>query len=262
MAWARHVKHLFKCDRWVNYGAVFLDERDRLLRLRRVQVDVGGSLHALCAIGLGIRREWSALDVEHVLDVVDLVHPGIDRLVEIHSFRNVAGDGHADLVGRASDGGDFGLGHRAIDLHLLEAGLVITLNPLLRIVGSVNTLHADCGGTVAVDHASREDSRPETAPFADRITDGGNEFKFVAAVAHGGCAGGQVDRPPLDLFEVRVHVPEAGKDRLTLDIDHLGVGWNPYFGAWPGCDDAIPIDENHGVVDRPAACTVDEGGPD
>ena len=59
----------------------------------------------------------------------------------------------------------------------------------------------------------------------------GDELKFVAAVAYGGYARGQIDRSPLHLFEVRMHVPETGKQELSFRINDVCVFRNFHFAA-------------------------------
>src|SRR5579872_138299 len=107
----------------------------------------------------------------------------------------------------SSDGGDVGLGHRAVDLNLLESEAVVAVDPFLRLVGVIYALNAQGKRSITVDNASRQDSRTEAVAIGDRIADGGDEFEFIAAITDSSYAGGEIDRTPFNLLEVGVHVP-------------------------------------------------------
>ena len=136
---------------------------------------------------------------------------------------DVAGDGHAEAMGLGGDGVDVCGLHRTIDFHLLEAGIVIAVHPLLCLIGRYSRARRREQGTVAVDDAGGENSRAEAAALRDGVANGGDEFEFVAAIANGSRASGEIDWAPLDLFEMGVHVPEAGQDGSCPRVNDFGV---------------------------------------
>ena len=87
--------------------------------------------------------------------MIDLVLPGFNDLIGIEAFGDVAGDGHAEMMGFVGD--DFHLFqfHRAINLHLLETGVVIFVGPHFGLFGRVHARHAE-GQRPAAVHDSRE----------------------------------------------------------------------------------------------------------
>jgi hypothetical protein len=149
-------------------------------------------------------------DVGNVVKVVDLILPGLNDLIRIQPFRHVAGYGHAEAVGFVGDGLHFFELHRAVDLHLLEASIVVAIDPLPCLLGSIGARHSDSHWAGAVDKACEEKARTKAASLGNRVAHGFYEFKFVAAIADGGDTGGEIDWPPLDLLEVCMHVPKSG----------------------------------------------------
>ncbi len=85
--------------------------------------------------------------------------------------------------------------------------------------------------------ASRRPGAESTA-LGDGVTNRGDEFEFVAAVADGGHSGCEIDGPPFDLLEVSMHIPEAGEKKLAFCADNLSLLRNFNFGPRPGGDNA------------------------
>src|SRR5262249_61242690 len=85
---------------------------------------------------------------------------------------------------------------------------------------------SDGARPLAVHEAGEENGRTQSLAFFDRVADGADEVELVAAVAHGRHAGGEIERSPLDLLEMGVHVPETGEDRLPLHVDPAGARRN------------------------------------
>ena len=97
-----------------------------------------------------------------------------------------------------------------------------------------------------------ENARAEAAALRDGVAHGGDEFEFVAAVAHRGDAGRQIDRSPLDLLEVGVHVPEAGQNGFAVSIDDVRVLGNLYLARGPAAT-MRPLSNHDGRVGDGAA---------
>ena len=80
------------------------------------------------------------------------------------------------------------------------------------VLGTVDAQGAERLRAVAVDQAVDDDARADATAGVDGVAYRRDELHDVAFVAHGGDAGGEVDRGLLDLLDVGVHVPEAGQD--------------------------------------------------
>ena len=254
----RHIfrvqEYLVQRDRRVHHGVVCRQEGDRARGFRRLEIE-----RRLDRIG----RSGRWLGPHHLVDVgdvVDLVHARPDALVGVHPSRYVPGDGHPQPVGLGGDGGHDLRLDAAVDLHLLEPGGVVPLDHghrLLRRVGPVDT---DGVGRVAVDDAGQQEPRPHPAPRGDRVAHPGDEFELVADIPRRGHTGGEVDGPPLDLFVVRVHVPEPGQDALAPGVDHRhSLG---HLDARARRRDPTLLDDHHRVRHRRAAVAVDQGAAD
>ena len=74
--------------------------------------------------------------------MINLVLSGVDGLIRVESFRNVTGDGHAKVMRFLSDRLQFFELHRAVNLHLLEARVVIFVGPHARLFGRVHASDA------------------------------------------------------------------------------------------------------------------------
>ena len=100
----------------------------------------------------------------------------------------------------------------AVDLDLLEAGVVIAPHPGDALLGRAGAGEADAGGSVTIDDAGGEEPRPDALAAVEHLARAEEEVELVADIARGGDAGGEVDRSPLHLGVVGVHLPEAGQD--------------------------------------------------
>src|SRR5215472_666152 len=182
-----------------------LEEGDRLLRFRRVQIQIRSGFQAIDPTHVfGERRVHDVVDV---LNVVDLVLTGFDDLVCVQTFRHMASDGHAKPVRLVGNGLYLCEFDRAVDLHLLKTGSVIAIDPLSGLFWSVDTLYAQCHRATAIYDAGKQQTRAEAAILRYGIADRSDEFEFVATVSDRGYTRGQVDWPPLALFEMSMHVP-------------------------------------------------------
>ena len=112
---------------------------------------------------------------------------------------------------------------RAIDLHLLEACRVVAIHPHAGLLGCVDASDAKRHGASAVDNSGEQQARAEPSILGDGITDGRDEFKFVAAIADSRDPRCEIDRSPFHLLEVGVHIPEAGQEEFSFGIDDVSV---------------------------------------
>src|SRR5579862_6619448 len=100
---------------------------------------------------------------------------------------------------------------------------MVLVGPLAGLFWSVDALNAQCHRAGTIDDSGQQESRAKPTALGNGVTNRGYEFKFVAAIAHRGHSSRQINRAPLDLFEVSVHVPEAGQKKFAFSIDHVGV---------------------------------------
>jgi hypothetical protein len=135
-----------------------------------------------------------------------------------------------------ADGFDvFGL-HRAVNLHLLKARVVVALHPHLRIGGRIHACNPDCIRAISVHDSRQQHVWAESLAAVHRVSHGGDELEFVAYITDGCNARRQVNRPPLHLLVMSVHIPQAGNDVFTGDVNTLGIRRNFYFFARTGGD--------------------------
>ena len=73
----------------------------------------------------------------------------------------------------------------------------------------------------AIDNAGEQKTRSEAAALCDGVAYGSDEFKLVTAIADRRNPGREINWSPLNLLEMRVHVPEAGENSFAVRIDHL-----------------------------------------
>ena len=99
----------------------------------------------------------------------DVIHAGRRGLLDRHAVGDVAGDGHAEPVRLGADRLDDRRRDEAVDLDLLEAGVVILRDRLLRLFRRRRVVDAERVGAAAVDEAGRDDARTERAPGRDRV---------------------------------------------------------------------------------------------
>jgi len=190
--------------------------------------------------------------------VVDLVHAGLDALNCGHAIGNVAGDGHAVVMGALGDDGDEGGRDGAVDFHLQRTGGVIAVNDSDGFSGRGGGDGADGVRAGAVHDSGHVDVGTDAAAAVDGIFDGGDEVELVAAVADVGDSGGEIDGTPLDLLVVGVHVPQAGEDEFAGGVEDGGILRNLDFVARAGSDDGVASGEDDGVGDGRGSGAVDE----
>ena len=92
----------------------------------------------------------------------------------------------------------------------------------------------------------------------DGVADRGDEFEFVAAIAHRRNSRGEIDRAPLDLLKVSVHVPEAGENGLAMRIDDIRVLGNLHLRSRTNRNDASVVDHDRGIRHRGGAGAVNQ----
>src|SRR5215472_2214414 len=135
---------------------------------------------------------------------------------------------------------------------------MVTIYPLAGLVGCIDALDTESQRPGSIDDSSEQQTRTETAILRNGIAHRSDEFEFVAAVAHCGYTGGEIDGSPLDLFEVRVHVPEAREQESPCRVNDVGVFRNLYFGSWADGFDASVFDHNGRVGDGGGSRAIDE----
>src|ERR1019366_7609565 len=133
---------------------------------------------------------------------------------------------------------------------------VIAIRPPKRLLSSVDPLHSYGIGACAVNDSSQQQTWTQSMVASDRVPNRGDEFELVAAVAHSSHASGKVDWSPLDLFEVRMHVPEARKNRFAAYVDHLSVPWHLHL--CPSSHNAPSPDDNRRVGLDSSSRSVDQ----
>ena len=109
----------------------------------------------------------------------------------------------------------------------------------------------------AVYHTRGQNAGTESLPPRDGVSDGGNKLKFVAAIANGRHAGGQIDRAPFHLFEVGMHVPQSRKDGLAPRIHNFRSCRHADLGARAYRGDSSMVDHNRCVRQSRMTGTVD-----
>src|SRR5918912_1376040 len=122
----------------------------------------------------------------------------------------------------------------AINLDLLDARLLVTIDHRARLCGRVRADHAELGGAIFINRSGLKGVRPHTAPLFERLAHRPYEIELVADIAHGGHACRQVDWPPFHLLVVRVHVPQTRQQGLAPRINDCGILWNFDLRSWPG----------------------------
>src|SRR5690349_3935839 len=114
-----------------------------------------------------------------VTDVIDLVLTGLDDLIAVEPLWHVSSHSHAQPVG---------------------------------FLPRVHPSHAQTKLPRAIDDARRQNSWTQSSAGSNSIADGGNKLELIAAVPNSRDSGGKINWPPFHLFEMGMHVPEAGKD--------------------------------------------------
>ncbi len=187
----------------------------------------------------------------------DVIQAHLDGLAHGEAVRNVPRHGHVRRVRRADDRRDSRRVQQRIELHLLEARARVARDRVAafpRIRGGDRT---EGRRARAVDESGEQQARAE-GTIAPRVTQGGGNVEFAAHVARRGHAAGQVDRTPLGLADVGVHVPETRQDRLADDVDRRHVVRHGHRRGRPGGVDPPVADDDHGPLDWRPTGRVDE----
>src|SRR5262249_37897669 len=137
-------------------------------------------------------------------------------------------------------------------------GIVITMNPFARLLWCVSASRSNGERTSAVHEAREQQSRPKPAPLCHCVTNRLDELQFISAIAYRGHASGEIYRPPLDLFEVRVHIPQPRQEIFPFPIDNAGLFWNLHLSARSPRLDAAFLDYNRRVGNRSRASAIDQ----
>ena len=98
-----------------------------------------------------------------------MIHAGGRRLLDGHPVGHVPGDGHAEPVRLGADRLDDRRRDQAVDLDLLEAGVVILRDRLLRFVRRRGVVDAERVRAAAVDRPASSDARTERALRRDGV---------------------------------------------------------------------------------------------
>src|SRR5215467_13083161 len=121
---------------------------------------------------------------------------------------------------------------------------MISIHPGTCLLGSVDSRDAKPDRTGAVDDSSQQKTGPESASLLNRIAHRSNEFKLIPAVADGGDTGREIDRAPLHLLEMSMHVPEPGKQELSFRINDVCVFRNFHLAARTDSHDDTVVDDD------------------
>src|SRR5580704_12018325 len=260
ICWALHEFH--QRHGGIYHALVLTQECDRLLARIRIYIQRLHHLRGLLSSCLfRIEILWPE-QVEDELNVVNLVHAIVDAVIRSHALWNVAGDGHPKLVRVAADGFDILGLHRAVNLHLLKPGVVVTLHPRLGIGGRVHARDPDRIRAIAVDDPGQQHVWTESLAAVHRIPHRCDELEFVAYVAHGGDARSQVNRPPLHLLIVSVHIPQSWDDELSRNVNTLCIRWHFHFVALADGDYLGAANHDRRICDARFTPTVDNSGAD
>ena len=141
------------------------------------------------------------------------------------------------FVGVRTDGLHVLRFHRAVDLHLLEAGVVITLSPTSRAsAGEFTRVMPIAYGTSPSTIPASSMCGPSALPLFTASRTWVMKSILVAHIAHRGDARREIDRSPLHLLVMRVHVPQAGNDVLAGTSMRCASGGNLHVLARTDCD--------------------------
>jgi hypothetical protein len=77
--------------------------------------------------------------------------------------------------------------------------------------------------TRTVDEPRQHVTRAQRLTGLDRIADGDEKALFPTHISDRRDAACQIRRRPIYLRRVRVHVPQAGNDRLAVDVDDRDI---------------------------------------
>src|SRR5271154_6660352 len=134
--------------------------------------------------------------------------------------------------------------HRTVNLHLLEARIVIFVGPHARLFGRVHASDAKSQWPGAVHDSSEQQARTEATALRNSVAHSSDKFEFIAAIANGCGARSEVDWPPFDLLKMRVHVPKPGEDRFAARVNFGSAFRNLHLFARPGSDDLSLFDHH------------------
>ena len=232
---------------------MLLEECQRLLRLGGVYVKVSSGVSTFGTRGTVGKRRLH--DVGNVGDVVDLVLAGGNGLICTEPLRHMSGHGHAKAMRFIRHCFQIFQRHRAVDLHLLESGGVISIGPHARLLGGIHPFDANGHRSRAIHDSGQKQTWTKAAALGDGIAHRGNEFQLVAAVAHRGDSGREINWSPLDLLEMGMHIPQPGQDGFALCVHDLCAMRDFHFGPWTRCDDASFVNHDRGIfAPEPPRC--------
>ena len=168
------------------------------------------------------------------------------------------GDRHAQPVRLGADHFHQRRSDQAVDLDLLESGAVILPDHLFRFLWRRGIVHAERIRTGAVNKAGKQEARPERALRRDSVSQNRDELELVPHVADGRDPRRQIDRGPLDLRDMGVHVPEAGHQRLPRHVNRRHIVWNRDRRARADVGDAAVPNDDDAVRHRRPPGPVDD----
>ncbi len=102
----------------------------------------------------------------------------------------------------------------------------------------------------------------ESLAAVHRVSHGGDELEFVAYVADSCNARREVNRSPLHLLVMSVHIPQAGNDVLSGNVNTLSIRRNFYFVARTDGDYFAVPNHDRRVCDGCFARRVNQRGAD
>jgi hypothetical protein len=110
-----------------------------------------------------------------------------------------------------------------------------------------------------VDEPGRDHARSDRAPRVPALAEITELVDVVGQIAHRGDARGDV-QDPVHLAEVRVHVPEAGQQRLSGGVDHLRTVGDAHLPVSSRAPHAVPHHHDGCARAHPPGLNVQHGG--
>src|SRR5262249_42682645 len=202
-------ENLHQCHSRIDGRAGVLEECNRLFGFRGFEIY--GGRHTGLPL-LWQHNRWN------VLNVIDLIHPGFDALKRVHSLGNVPGHRHSQPMSFFANRSQYLRLDRTVDLYLSEPSFLVTVDDFSRLLRSIGANDSERRWTVTVNDPRKQHPRPKTSARLDCVPYRSDKLEFVTDIPAGRDSGSKVDRSPFDLFEVRVHLPEARQYGFSFRI--------------------------------------------
>ena len=155
--------------------------------------------------------------------MVHHVHTGINAGLCGHALWYMPGNGKAEAVSFISDGSYNSRCYGTIDLYLCKAIVLIhmhSLNGFFFCSCSYNTQPCRAG---TINDACFYNEWPDTFVCINRGLDRIDITKFITDISYSSYARGKIGRPPLRLFEMRMHIPQSRQNGFALCMNDGGI---------------------------------------